>query len=163
MTATVLNFSPFAHEISSVEAPKGGKFEEDYCINISILQLSSHIYEVSNTVMKYDQSSKLVLLDMKIVPPTIIKMPVSPWPTIRTRRRAVGSPGPMDWGDLLRLATDTACSCKQKSGDDEREEEVHLALRLALNEDWYRQRSLYIQLVYCHQMRPTLVSTVLQS
>ena len=41
----------------------------------------------------------------------------------------------MGRGDLLGLATDTACSRKQKSGDDEREEEVHLALRLALNED----------------------------
>ena len=33
---SVLNFSPFAHEISSVEAPKGGKFEEDSCINICL-------------------------------------------------------------------------------------------------------------------------------
>ena len=41
----------------------------------------------------------------------------------------------MGRGDLLGLAAYTACSRKQKSGDDEREEEVHLALRLALNED----------------------------
>ena len=43
MTATVFNFSPFAHEISSVEAPKGGKFTEDSCINISFLRLPSHM------------------------------------------------------------------------------------------------------------------------
>ena len=43
VTATYLNFIPVAHEISSVEAFKGGKFEEESCINISFLQLPSHI------------------------------------------------------------------------------------------------------------------------
>ena len=43
MTATYLNLSPVAHEISSVEALKEGKFEEDSYINISFLQLTSHI------------------------------------------------------------------------------------------------------------------------
>ena len=38
-----LNFSQVAHEISSVEAPKGGKLTDDLCINISFIQLPSHI------------------------------------------------------------------------------------------------------------------------
>ena len=34
VTAPDLNLSPFAHEISSVEAPKEGKFEEAYSMDI---------------------------------------------------------------------------------------------------------------------------------
>ena len=52
VTATYLNFSTVAHEISSVEAPKGGKFEEDSCIDISFLQLPSHIYLDSKEMNK---------------------------------------------------------------------------------------------------------------
>ena len=43
VTAPDLNLSPFAHEISSVEAPKEGKFEEAYSMDISFLQLPSHM------------------------------------------------------------------------------------------------------------------------
>ena len=60
MTATVLNFSPFAHEISSVEAPKGGKFTEDSCIHILFLQLPSHITRQPDQV-KSCNSKQLVL------------------------------------------------------------------------------------------------------
>ena len=44
VTATYLNFSPDAHEISSVEATKGSKFEEDSCIDILFQQLPSHMH-----------------------------------------------------------------------------------------------------------------------
>ena len=44
VTAPDLNLSPFAHEISSVEAPKEGKFEEAYSMDIFFLQLPSHIH-----------------------------------------------------------------------------------------------------------------------
>ena len=44
VTAPVLNFSPFAHKISSVEAPKGGKFEDNLCMDTSFLQQPSQIY-----------------------------------------------------------------------------------------------------------------------
>ena len=44
VTAPDLNLSPFAHEISSVEAPKEGKFKEAYSMDISFLQLPSHMY-----------------------------------------------------------------------------------------------------------------------
>ena len=43
MTAPDLNLSPFAHEISSVEATIGGKFTEVQYMDISFLQLPSHI------------------------------------------------------------------------------------------------------------------------
>ena len=55
VTATVLNFSPFAHEISSVEAPKGGKFTEVQYMDISFLQLPSHIEE--GNVISLDKQS----------------------------------------------------------------------------------------------------------
>ena len=42
-TATYSNLSPFAHEIRSVEASKGGKFEGDSCMDISFLQQPSHM------------------------------------------------------------------------------------------------------------------------
>jgi len=42
-TAKVLDFGPFAHEMGSVEAPKGGGFRDGSCINVSFLQLPSHI------------------------------------------------------------------------------------------------------------------------
>ena len=44
VTAPDLNLSPFTHEISSVEAPKEGKFKEAYSMDISFLQLPSHIH-----------------------------------------------------------------------------------------------------------------------
>ena len=47
VTAPDLNLSPFAHEISSVEAPKGGKFTGLLCMDISFLQLPSHIQKLS--------------------------------------------------------------------------------------------------------------------
>ena len=43
VTATYINWSPVAHEISSGEAPKGGKFKDNSCIDISFLQLPSHV------------------------------------------------------------------------------------------------------------------------
>ena len=43
VTAPDLNLSLFAHETSSVEGTKGGKFMEVYCMDISFLQLPSHI------------------------------------------------------------------------------------------------------------------------
>ena len=43
VTAPDLNLSPFAHETSFVEGTKGGKFREVYCMDISFLQLPSHI------------------------------------------------------------------------------------------------------------------------
>jgi len=43
VTAPDLNLSPFAHETSSVEGTKGGKFREVYCMDISFLQLPSHM------------------------------------------------------------------------------------------------------------------------
>ena len=43
-TVTYSNLSPVAHEISSGEAPKGGKFKDNSCIDISFLQLPSHIH-----------------------------------------------------------------------------------------------------------------------
>ena len=43
VTVPDLNLSPFAHETSSVEAAKGGKFREVYYMDISFLQLPSHI------------------------------------------------------------------------------------------------------------------------
>ena len=43
VTAQFLNISQFAHEISSVEAHKGGKFTDNSCMDISFLQLPSHI------------------------------------------------------------------------------------------------------------------------
>ena len=43
VTATYLNLSPVAHELSSGTAPKGGKFTEDSCMNISFLRLPSHL------------------------------------------------------------------------------------------------------------------------
>ena len=42
-TATYLNFSQVAHEISSVEAFKRSKLKEDLCIDIFFLQLLSHV------------------------------------------------------------------------------------------------------------------------
>ena len=47
MTAPDLNLSPFAHEISTVEATKGGKFTEVYYMDVSFLQLPSHISRVT--------------------------------------------------------------------------------------------------------------------
>ena len=46
VTAPDLNLSPFAHETSSVEGTKGGKFREVYYMDISFLQLPSHIYYI---------------------------------------------------------------------------------------------------------------------
>merc|ERR1711949_119682 len=43
VTAPDLNLSPFAHETSSVEGTNGGKFREVYYMDISFLQLPSHI------------------------------------------------------------------------------------------------------------------------
>merc|ERR1711949_6808 len=47
VTAPDLNLSPFTHEISSVEAPKEGKFKEAYSMDISLLQLPSHIRTIT--------------------------------------------------------------------------------------------------------------------
>ena len=46
VTAPDLNLSPFTHEISSLEAPKEGKFKEAYSMDmdISFLQLPSHLW-----------------------------------------------------------------------------------------------------------------------
>ena len=63
MTATVLNFSPFAHEISSVEATKGGKFTEVYYMDISFLQLPSHI----SILCIYSSTFILNKTDLKIL------------------------------------------------------------------------------------------------
>ena len=41
---TYLNLSSVAHEISSVEAPKGGKYEDNLCMDTSFLQQPSQIY-----------------------------------------------------------------------------------------------------------------------
>ena len=43
VTATYLNLSPVAHELSSGTAPKRGKFTEDSCMNISFLRLPSRL------------------------------------------------------------------------------------------------------------------------
>ena len=54
MTAPDLNLSPFAHEISSVEATKGGKFTEVQYMDISFLQLPSHIWmKIAKSVKFY--------------------------------------------------------------------------------------------------------------
>jgi len=55
VTAPDLNLSPFAHETfetSSLEGTKGGKFTEVYCMDISFLQLPSHIFE-QNGIQTY--------------------------------------------------------------------------------------------------------------
>ena len=51
VTAPDLNLSPFAHETSSVEATKGGKFTEVYYMDISFLQLPSHIYNTPSSIL----------------------------------------------------------------------------------------------------------------
>ena len=53
------NLSPVAHDISSVGAPKGGKFTEDSCMEISFLRLPSHIclsMSFVNLLMKLSES-----------------------------------------------------------------------------------------------------------
>ena len=52
VSAPDLNLSPFAHETSSVKGTKGGKFTEVYCMDISFLQLPSHIFE-QNGIQTY--------------------------------------------------------------------------------------------------------------
>ena len=39
------------HEISSVEAPEGGKFTVDTCMDNSFIQQPSHIENFSNTLI----------------------------------------------------------------------------------------------------------------
>ena len=55
VTAPDLNLSPFAHETSSVEGTKGGKFTEVYCMDISFLQLPSHYIYLLFTLCENDE------------------------------------------------------------------------------------------------------------
>ena len=48
VTASNSNLSPVAHEISSAQPSKGGKFTEDACMDISFLRLPSHIQLLSS-------------------------------------------------------------------------------------------------------------------
>ena len=61
----VFKFQPSCNEISSVEANKGGKFTDNLCMDISFLQLPSHIYWMdtilyTNELCMYGLSCELV-------------------------------------------------------------------------------------------------------